>query len=112
MSALAPNLLAFGRVLRRAGLPVGPAEALSAAEALGHVTFSDRAAFRAALRATMVHRRDHFEVFDAAFDLFWRNPDAPARPPAPGEEIPDLPAAARRASAAMPGGAAPAPPAA
>lgn len=111
MSALAPNLLAFGRVLRRAGLPVGPAEALSAAEALGHVTFSDRAAFRAALRATMVHRRDHFEVFDAAFDLFWRNPDAPARPPAPGEEIPDLPAAARRASAAMPGGAAPAPPA-
>ncbi|MBB5693550.1 vWA domain-containing protein [Muricoccus pecuniae] len=111
MSALAPNLLAFGRVLRRAGLPVGPAEALSAAEALGHVPVSDRAAFRAALRATMVHRRDHFEVFDAAFDLFWRNPDAPARPPAPGEEIPDLPAAARRATEAMPGGAAPAPPA-
>ncbi|MBP0443938.1 VWA domain-containing protein [Roseomonas sp. SSH11] len=108
MNALAPNLIAFGRVLRRAGLPVGPAEALGAAEALGHVPFSDREAFRAALRATMVHRRDHFEVFDAAFDLFWRNPDLPIRPPDPDEQPPDtFPAATRRASEAMLGASQP-----
>jgi len=91
-------------VLRRAGLPVGPADALLAAEALGHVPLADRTAFRAALRATMVHRRDHFEVFDAAFDLFWRNPDLPLRTAGPDDAPPDrLPPAARRASEAMPG---------
>jgi hypothetical protein len=112
LSALAANLLAFGRVLRRAGLPVGPAEALGAAEALGHVPLSDRAAFRAALRATMVHRRDHFEVFDSAFDLFWRNPDLPARQASPDDQPPEsLPAAARRVSEAMPGARPPSAPA-
>ncbi|WP_338662682.1 VWA domain-containing protein [Pararoseomonas sp. SCSIO 73927] len=96
-------------MLRRAGLPVGPAETLTAAEALSHVPLSDRAAFRAALRATMVHRRDGFEVFDAAFDLFWRNPDTPVRPPGPDDEAPEaLPAAARRAAEAMPGAGPPA----
>ncbi|MBP0492927.1 VWA domain-containing protein [Roseomonas sp. SG15] len=112
MSALAPNLLAFGRVLRRAGLPVGPAESLSAAEALSHVPLSDRAAFRAALRATMIHRRDHFEVFDSAFDLFWRNPDTPIRASGPHDEPPEAaPPAARRAAEAMPGAAPPVDPA-
>ncbi|MFC0384088.1 vWA domain-containing protein [Muricoccus vinaceus] len=112
MSALAPNLLAFGRVLRRAGLPVGPAETLGAAEALSHVPLSDRTAFRAALRATMIHRRDHFEVFDTAFDLFWRNPDAPVAPFNPDEPPPEsLPPAARRVSDAMPGASPPPPPA-
>lgn len=110
MSALAPNLMAFGRVLRRAGLPVGPAEALTAAAALAHIPLSDREAFRAALRATMVHRRDHFEVFDTAFDLFWRDPDAPSRTPSPDDEPPDgIPPAARRVSDAMPGASQPAP---
>ncbi|WP_458096834.1 vWA domain-containing protein [Roseomonas sp. WA12] len=110
MNALAPNLMAFGRVLRRAGLPVGPAEGLSAAVALAHIPLSDREAFRAALRATMVHRRDHFEVFDAAFDLFWRNPDAPIRASSPDDEPPDgIPPVARRVSDAMPGASPPQP---
>ena len=104
MNALAPNLLAFGRVLRRAGLPVGPAETLGALAALAHVPLSDRDAFRAALRATMVHRRDHFEVFDAAFDLFWRNPETPVRPSGPDDAPPEAaPPAARRAAEAMRG---------
>ena len=33
-----------------------------------------RADVRTALRATMVHRHDQAEVFDSAFDLFWRDP--------------------------------------
>jgi len=110
VNALAPNLLAFGRMLRRAGLPVGTPESLAAAEALAHVPLSDRAAFRAALRATMIHRRDHFEVFDAAFDLFWRDPGAPHRAPGPDDPPPErLPPAARRVSDALPGSSPPAP---
>jgi len=76
VSALAANLLGFGRLLRRAGLPVGPAESFSALAALGAVAIGDRRQVHAALRATMVHRREHFEVFDQAFQLYWRDPEA------------------------------------
>ncbi|MBL6457860.1 VWA domain-containing protein [Belnapia sp. T6] len=74
--ALAGNLLAFGRLLRRTGVPVGPAEVLAAAEALSLVEIGDRRQVHAALRGVMVHRREHFEVFDQAFLLFWRDPEA------------------------------------
>ena len=74
--ALAANITAFARLLRRAGLPVGPAETLLAGEALLAAGLTDRRTAHAALRATMVHRREHFEVFDQAFLLFWRDPEA------------------------------------
>ncbi|MEN0076222.1 MAG: VWA domain-containing protein [Paracraurococcus sp.] len=75
-TAIAFNLLAFGRLLRRAGLPVGPTETLSAAEALTLVDIGDRRQVHAALRAAMVRRREQFDVFDQAFLLFWRDPEA------------------------------------
>jgi uncharacterized protein with von Willebrand factor type A (vWA) domain len=75
-AALAVNLLAFGRLLRRAGLPVGPAETLAAAEALQLVDIGDRRQVHAALRAVMVRRHADFDVFDQAFLLFWRDPEA------------------------------------
>ncbi|MBX6744826.1 MAG: VWA domain-containing protein, partial [Acetobacteraceae bacterium] len=74
--ALAANLLAFARLLRRAGLPVGATDTLSALEALTQIDIGDRRQVHAALRAVMVHRREHFEVFDQAFLLFWRDPEA------------------------------------
>nr|WP_245624278.1 VWA domain-containing protein [Belnapia moabensis] len=74
--ALAGNLLAFSRLLRRAGLPVGPAELLAASEALQLVDIGDRRQVHAALRGVMVHRRDGFEIFDQAFLLFFRDPEA------------------------------------
>ncbi|MCK8786934.1 VWA domain-containing protein [Roseomonas sp. NAR14] len=74
--AFAFNLLAFGRLLRRAGLPVGTGESLAAAEALSLVEIGDREQVREALRAVMVRRREHFEIFDHAFALFWRDPEA------------------------------------
>jgi uncharacterized protein with von Willebrand factor type A (vWA) domain len=74
--ALPANLIAFGRLLRRAGLPVGPTEILSGAAALNAVDIGERAQVRAALRATMVHRHEHFLLFDHAFGLFWRDPEA------------------------------------
>jgi uncharacterized protein with von Willebrand factor type A (vWA) domain len=76
MSLLAANVMHFARLLRRAGLPVGPSEAIAGQRALTLVNIGSRLETRTALRATMIHRREHQEVFDAAFDLFWRDPAA------------------------------------
>jgi len=73
---LAANVLNFARLLRRAGLPVGPAESLAALNALTNVDIGDKIEARTALRAVMIHRREHQEVFDQAFSLFWRDPTA------------------------------------
>lgn len=73
---LAINVMHFARLLRRAGLPVGPSETIGAATALAHIDIGNRHSVQAALRAVMVHRHEHCEVFDQAFSLFWRNPDA------------------------------------
>lgn len=73
---LAPNVMHFARLLRRAGLPVGPGEVVAAAEALTHVDITDRKVMQAALRAVMLRRHEHAALFDQAFALFWRNPDA------------------------------------
>ena len=74
--ALSANIQGFGRLLRRAGLPVGHNETLAAMEALTHVPLDDRRQVHAALRAVMVRRREHFEIFDQAFLLYWSNPEA------------------------------------
>lgn len=73
---LAANVMHFARLLRRAGLPVGPAETLAAQQALGLIDLGSREEARTALRAAMIHRHEHQEVFDHAFALFWRDPNA------------------------------------
>ena len=67
-------MLEFARLLRRAGLPVGPADMLAAVAALDHTGVGSRDDVRTALRATMIYRHDQANVFDGAFDLFWRDP--------------------------------------
>ncbi len=67
----------FARLLRRAGLPVGPAEAIAAQQALALVDLGSRTEARTALRAAMIHRHEHQDVFDQAFALFWRDPAGP-----------------------------------
>ncbi len=74
--SLAPNLVHFAGLLRRAGLPVGPDSVIASARALEVIGVEDRDQVRAALRALMVQRHEAAEVFDAAFDLFWRDPAA------------------------------------
>ncbi len=73
---LAGNVVRFARLLRRAGLRVGPADMLAAQAALTLIDLGSRAQVRAGLRATMIHRHDDQDVFDQAFALFWRDPDA------------------------------------
>lgn len=72
---LATNILHFARLLRRAGLPVGPADMLAASEAATRIDLGNRQQMRVALRATMIHRHEHQELFDQAFAQFWRDPE-------------------------------------
>jgi uncharacterized protein with von Willebrand factor type A (vWA) domain len=72
---LAANVMHFARMLRRAGIPVGPGQVIDAQAALTHLDLTAKVDVRAALRAIMVTRREQHEVFDAAFALFWRNPE-------------------------------------
>ncbi len=68
------NIIHFARLLRAAGLPVGPGKALDAIRAVNLVGFSSRADFHSCLFAIFVSRRDQRELFDQAFHIFWRNP--------------------------------------
>lgn len=76
---LATNILHFTRVLRASGLPLGTRstlDALACAEVAGIETRQD---LKAALRCVLVSRVEHLLLFDAAFDLFWRDPDIAAK---------------------------------
>src|SRR3546814_11384922 len=69
----------FARVLRAAGLPIGPGRVLNAIDAVRTVGIGRREDFYWALHAVFVNRRDQRELFDQAFHVFWRNPKILAR---------------------------------
>ena len=71
---LVANLMHFARVLRRAGLPIGPGKVLAAVEAVTAVGIESRDDLYWTLHAVFVNRRDQKELFDQAFHVFWRNP--------------------------------------
>lgn len=56
MSALLPNLLHFGEVLRAVGLDVPTAAVLDVASAMAHVDIGRRSDFYYTLRSLLVHR--------------------------------------------------------
>src|SRR5215510_7361022 len=68
------NVVHFVRLLRRAGLRVGPGDALDAQRALAEVDVLQREQFYWALHATLVHHQADHALFDEAFRLFWRDP--------------------------------------
>ena len=73
--SILPNLLMFGEVLRRLGLDVGSGNMLDLVRATEFVPIGgNRNDFRLAARALLVHRRSDLELFDEAFQVFWRRP--------------------------------------
>lgn len=72
---LARNVTHFVRLLRDAGFALSPAHGIEALTALRHVGVGQREDVRAALAALMLTGPDQRPLFDAAFDLFWRDPD-------------------------------------
>ncbi len=72
---LTENIMHFARVLRKAGLPVGPGQVLDAIRAVMAVGISNRNDFYWTLHAVFVKHRTQREVFDQAFHIFWKNPE-------------------------------------
>jgi MoxR-like ATPase len=71
---LVANVVHFARVLRGAGLPIGPGRAIEAVRALEAIGLATRGDFYWTLHAVFVNRRDQHEIFDQAFKMFWRDP--------------------------------------
>ena len=101
---LAENVMHFARVLRSAGLPVGADRVHTALAALQLAGLESRPDFQAVLSACLVDRREHLELFDQAFGLFWRDPDLMGRLRAhlgPQDGATPLPPENRRLGAAL-----------
>ena len=73
-SKLAENVVHFTRLLRGAGLRLGPASALDALAAASAVDVLQRDELYWSLHAVLVKRPEDFDLFDQAFRLFWRDP--------------------------------------
>jgi uncharacterized protein with von Willebrand factor type A (vWA) domain len=71
---IAENIVHFSRILRDAGMAVGPDRVLAAVAAVEAVGLDRREDVRAALGAVMLERHEQQVLFDAAFDAFWRDP--------------------------------------
>ena len=71
---IAANIMHFARVLRAAGLPIGPGQVIDAVQAIKSTGLGRRDDFYWTLHAVFVNRRDQRELFDQAFHIFWRNP--------------------------------------
>lgn len=72
--ALANNVVHFVRLIRAAGVRAGTASTLNALAQVEAAGIERRADIRAALRSTLISRPEHRELFDIAFDLFWKDP--------------------------------------
>ncbi len=71
---LAANIMHFARVLRGAGLPVGPGQILDAIDAAQMGGLASKEDFYWTLHALFVKRHEHSQLFGEAFHVFWRKP--------------------------------------
>ena len=76
---LAENVMHFARVLRHAGLPVGTDRVALSLQALQVAGLASKRELHDVLGACLLDRIEHRELFDQAFDLFWRDPDLMGR---------------------------------
>jgi uncharacterized protein with von Willebrand factor type A (vWA) domain len=67
------NLLAFGRVLRRAGFDVAVGSMLDLIEALTQVDVRSRDDVFFTMQALLVRRQEQLAAFALLFDVFWRD---------------------------------------
>src|SRR5207248_11402115 len=86
--AVVRHVVTFGRVLREAGLEVGPGRLADALTGLDLVDLTRRDDVYWTLRQTLVARHEDLEAFDRAFRAwFLRAPTAPMRREAGGETV-------------------------
>lgn len=68
------NVVLFTRLLRAAGLRLGPASSIDALAAASAVDVLRREELFWALHSVLVRRPEDFDLFEQAFRLFWRKP--------------------------------------
>ena len=61
----------FGGMLARHGVPVSPGSLIDLCRGLAAVNLGSRTDIHSAARAILVSRREHLEIFDRVFALFW-----------------------------------------
>ena len=71
---IAENILGFARVLRSAGLAIGPKRIIEAVEAVQAAGLSDPKVFYWTLHSVFVSHPSEREIFAQAFHLIWRDP--------------------------------------
>jgi uncharacterized protein len=71
---LAENIMHFARVLRAAGIPVGPGAVINALDAAVAGPLRKREDFYWTLHAVFVTRHEQSELFSQAFHVFWKKP--------------------------------------
>lgn len=76
---LADNVMHFARVLRGAGLPMGPDRVIDALRALEVTGIERRDDFYWTLASVFLGGHDQLALFDQAFRMFWRAPLLDAR---------------------------------
>ena len=64
----------FARVLRTAGLPIGPDRVIDAVRALEVAGLARRDDFYWTLASVFLGRHEQFAVYDQAFHIFWKDP--------------------------------------
>ena len=77
--AILGHVVTFGRVLREAGLEIGPGRVADALRALDAVDLARQEDVYFALRQTLVSRQDELDLFDRAFGAWFLR--APVLPP-------------------------------
>ena len=82
-NAVVRHVVTFGRVLREAGLEVGPGRIQDALLGLDSVDLTRQDDVYWTLRTTIVSRREELEAFDNAFHLVPRRRPQAAAPPKP-----------------------------
>jgi uncharacterized protein len=104
---LAENVMHFARVLRAAGLPVGPNKVIDALRALEVAGIARRDDFYWTLASVFLDKREQFELYDQAFHIFWRDPQMLERvmalmlPQVEGRAQPDAPPPPSRLAEAL-----------
>ena len=72
---IASNILHFARLLRNAGLPIGPQKIILATEAVMAAGIADPKILYWTLHSVFVTRPSERDIFTQAFQLIWRDPD-------------------------------------
>ena len=72
---IAANILHFARLLRNAGLPIGPQRIILATEAVIAAGIGNPKTLYWTLHAVFVSRPSEHDIFNQAFHLVWRDPD-------------------------------------